>query len=240
MESSMKKNKLSYMILLGIFVFNATACGDKLIKLSKEDEAAILAYSSAVVSRYNKNQDKGFIRYEEEEKSKEDETKENTSDDKANKDSSENNIENGETAGKDNTSSVSINDALAIEGLTFTSQGTKVVDKYTYGDYVSLMPNSGNSYLVYTVKCKNTSSSDVNLDLLSKRYKYNFTINGTEVVANDTTILLNDLSTYQATLKPNEEVELVLLFQFSASKLSNMTNQSMEMIKGDQTIKIGL
>jgi hypothetical protein len=236
----MKKNKLSYMILLGIFVFNATACGDKLIKLSKEDEAAILAYSSAVVSRYNKNQDKGFIRYEEEEKSKEDETKENTSDDKANKDSSENNIENGETAGKDNTSSVSINDALAIEGLTFTSQGTKVVDKYTYGDYVSLMPNSGNSYLVYTVKCKNTSSSDVNLDLLSKRYKYNFTINGTEVVANDTTILLNDLSTYQATLKPNEEVELVLLFQFSASKLSNMTNQSMEMIKGDQTIKIGL
>jgi hypothetical protein len=80
----------------------------------------------------------------------------------------------------------------------------------------------------------------VNLDLLSKRYKYNFTINGTEVVANDTTILLNDLSTYQATLKPNEEVELVLLFQFNASKLSNMTNQSMEMIKGDQTIKIGL
>jgi hypothetical protein len=41
-------------------------------------------------------------------------------------------------------------------------------------------------------------------------------------------------------VKPGEEVELVLLFQFPSSKVANMTSQSMEMVDGDQTIKIGL
>lgn len=228
----MRKNKLVSLMVLGVVTFSMTACGDKLTKLSPENEKAVVSYASAVVSKYNKNQDKGFIRYEEEKKSNEDETKNET---KQEDDTNNNSTNNG-----NNESTVSINDALAIEGMTFTSQSTKVEEKYTYGDYYALLPSSGNSFVVYTVKGKNTSSAEINLDLLSKKYKYNFIVNGTDVVANDTTILLNDLSTYQANIKPGEEVELILLFQFPKSKLNSMTNQAMEMIKNDQAIKIGL
>ena len=231
----MRKNKLVSLMVLGVVTFSMTACGDKLTKLSPENEKAVVAYASAVVSKYNKNQDKGFIRYEEEKKSNEDETKNETKHEDDTNNNSTNNGNNG-----NNESTVSINDALAIEGMTFTSQGTKVEEKYTYGDYYALLPSSGNSFVVYTVKGKNTSSAEINLDLLSKKYKYNFIVNGTDVVANDTTILLNDLSTYQANIKPGEEVELILLFQFPKSKLNSMTNQAMEMIKNDQAIKIGL
>ena len=240
----MRKNKLVSLMVLGVVTFSMTACGDKLTKLSPENEKAVVSYASAVVSKYNKNQDKGFIRYEEEKKSNEDETKNET---KQEDDTNNNSTNNGGSDGSgtnssttNNESTVSINDALAIEGMTFTSQGTKVEEKYTYGDYYALLPSSGNSFVVYTVKGKNTSSAEINLDLLSKKYKYNFIVNGTDVVANDTTILLNDLSTYQANIKPGEEVELILLFQFPKSKLNSMTNQAMEMIKNDQAIKIGL
>jgi hypothetical protein len=207
-----------------------TGCGDKLEKLSKEQEDAIVAYSTACVGRYNKNQNKGFIRYAEEKKT---ETKTDKKEEKSEENASKPDNVTKETG-------TSLNDALKVEGMNFTSEGTQVTEKYTYGDYVSLRPNSGKSYLVYKVKGTNTSQNEVNIDFLSKGYKFNFTINGTEVASNDTTILLNDLSTYQATVKPGEEVELVLLFQFPSSKVANMTSQSMEMVDGDQTIKIGL
>jgi hypothetical protein len=215
-----------------------TGCGDKLEKLSKEQEDAIVAYSTACVGRYNKNQNKGFIRYAEEKKTetKTDKKEEKSENKSEQKDGQEQN--NPDNATKE--AGTSLNDALKVEGMNFTSEGTQVTEKYTYGDYVSLRPNSGKSYLVYKVKGTNTSQNEVNIDFLSKGYKFNFTINGTEVASNDTTILLNDLSTYQATVKPGEEVELVLLFQFPSSKVANMTSQSMEMVDGDQTIKIGL
>ena len=246
----MKNKRIIFLSFLCMFTFASTGCGTKLEKLSESQEDQIIAYASSVVGRYNTNQDKGFIKYYEEKKSedkdedeedtkkeeKEDSSKDTEDEEKTSSESSKTDS----SSTSENESTTSINDALAVEGMTFEGQATKVVDKYTYGDYVSLRPDSGNSYLVYTVKGKNTSSQDVNLDLLSKKYKYNFTINGTEAKSNDTTILLNDLSTYQDNVKPGEEVELVLLFQFSSSKLKDMTSQSMEMVKDGQAIKIGL
>ena len=234
----MNKRKIIVLFFLCIFTFSMTGCGDKLEKLSKEQEDAIVAYSTACVGRYNKNQNKGFIRYAEEKKTatKTDKKEEKSENKSEQKDGQEQN--NPDNATKE--TGTSLNDALKVEGMNFTSEGTQVTEKYTYGDYVSLRPNSGKSYLVYKVKGTNTSQNEVNIDFLSKGYKFNFTINGTEVASNDTTILLNDLSTYQATVKPGEEVELVLLFQFPSSKVANMTSQSMEMVDGDQTIKIGL
>jgi len=238
----MKKNKITVLLFLCLFTFTLTGCGTKLEKLSDEQEKAIIAYSTACVGRYNKNQNKGFIKYTEEKKSdtsKDKDTSDKSSDDKKDEDSDKSKPD-ASTDKATKESGTSINDALKVEGMSFSSEGTQVVDKYTYGDYVSLRPNSGNSYLVYKVKGKNASANEINVDFLSKGYKFNFTINGTEVASNDTTILLNDLSTYQATVKPGEEVELVLLFQFPSSKVTNMTSQSMEMVNGDQTIKIGL
>ncbi len=241
----MNKRKIIVLFFLCIFTFSMTGCGDKLEKLSKEQEDAIIAYSTACVGRYNKNQNKGFIRYAEEKKTAdktETETKEETSEENASKSEKDSEQKDGQNNPDNATkeTGTSLNDALKVEGMNFTSEGTQVTEKYTYGDYVSLRPNSGKSYLVYKVKGTNTSQNEINVDFLSKGYKFNFTINGTEVASNDTTILLNDLSTYQATVKPGEEVELVLLFQFPSSKVANMTSQSMEMVDGDQTIKIGL
>ncbi len=240
----MNKRKIIVLFFLCIFTFSMTGCGDKLEKLSKEQEEAIIAYSTACVGRYNKNQNKGFIRYAEEKTADKTETKEETSEKDASKSEKDSEQKDGQKQNNpDNATKetgTSLNDALKVEGMNFTSEGTQVTEKYTYGDYVSLRPNSGKSYLVYKVKGTNTSQNEINVDFLSKGYKFNFTINGTEVASNDTTILLNDLSTYQATVKPGEEVELVLLFQFPSSKVANMTSQSMEMVDGGQTIKIGL
>ena len=235
----MNKRKIIVLFFLCIFTFSMTGCGDKLEKLSKEQEDAIIAYSTACVGRYNKNQNKGFIKYAEEKKT---ETKEETSEVDTSKSENDSEQKDGQNNPDNATkeTGTSLNDALKVEGMNFTSEGTQITEKYTYGDYVSLRPNSGKSYLVYKVKGTNTSQNEINVDFLSKGYKFNFTINGTEVAPNDTTILLNDLSTYQATVKPGEEVELVLLFQFPSSKVANMTSQSMEMVDGDQTIKIGL
>lgn len=250
-------------IISAAFIVSAalslTGCGTRLTSLTSDEEKSIVAYSAAVVSKYNKNQKKGYIRYQVDDSSKK-------SDSSNSSDSTSSQTDNGSTGSESTASSsgtdsggtategpadassgsstsvqeLSLNDALGILGVSFGTPSTSVSNAYKFGDYVSLTPKQGYAYIVCTSHVVNNSGADVNLDMRSLGYTYYFTVNGTETAQNENTILLNDLATYQATLKAGEETDLVLLFQFKQDVLSNMQSQSFEMTRDGQTIKISL
>jgi uncharacterized protein YceK len=256
-----RTGKIASAVLIVTLGLSLTGCGTRLTKLTPDEEKSIVAYSAAVVSKYNKNQKKGYIRYQLDDSSK----KDKSSDDSGSTDNKENNenpvndnqdpssasdaggTDSGENANNssngsssDSIKELSLNDAIGIPGVTFNNPSTNISQDYKFGDYVSLTPKQGCQYIVCTSHVVNNSGADVNLDMRSLGYTYYFTINGTETAQNENTILLNDLATYQATLKAGEETDLVLLFQFKQDVLSNMQSQSFEMTKDGQTIKISL
>lgn len=231
---NMKNKKITAIIMILLTSFFFTGCGTKLVKLKKGEEEAAISYASSVVAKYNKNQDKGYIKkaYKKSSSKKGEKKKDSNKKD--------DNSQNG--TAKDNDSP-SLSDVLSVKGVTFTGKSFEVMDEYKNSDksfVAPLKPKEGKSYLVYKVSAKNTTGADINVDLLSQNYIYFLKVNGSNPVQNEITILLNDLSTYKGTVKAGEEQELVLLFQFDKGKLKDIKEKSLEIKKNDKTVKINL
>ena len=76
-----------------------------------------------------------------------------------------------------------------------------------------LFRSPGSQLLVLKVKLTNQSSQDLAIDILAMTPAFSVTVNGEYTAAAQTTILPNDLSTYQGTLLAGESGETVLLFE---------------------------
>lgn len=237
----MNRRKLFFPAVLLAVSFSLSGCGLKLTRLSAADEDALVAYSAACVAKYNKNQLKGLTGVSEDEN--QDAEKKETTDQESSKKAKDNAAEKNGTdngsadkksaeSGNDSASAdsgqqaqlYSLNDALGIAGVTVTAVNSQVSDSYKSGDFVSLMPEKGKEYLVINFTASNTSGADQSLDLLSKNAVYTATVSGSNTAQNETTILLNDLSTYQGTIRNGETQNLVLLFQFDKDVLDSLTD----------------
>lgn len=120
------------------------------------------------------------------------------------------------------TSGLALSDTLAVDGVDFTLSTFDVTDVYNAGSYFALTARNGYKYLVLNIKAKNKTTSPVAIDMLSRGSKYILTVNGSHKQASQTTILLNDLSTYKGTLGAGESKDMALLFMFPNDQLSTI------------------
>ena len=238
--------------------FLLNGCVTKLIEMDEDQENAFVSYAAAAVAKYNKNMSTGITVVSDPPKASnsEEEKEESTSPEfDQNVDASQ--IEDAREAaeadpsaginpgivsagesGSTATGSVAdLTSIINIEGVSFDVKGASVQDSYKSGNYMALIPEKGNTYLVYRIEATNNSDADVDLDLLSKGISYT-AIAGSTTVSADSTILLNDLSTYQATLKAKESTELVLLFQFPSSSLTSESSYSLGATSNGNTVTI--
>lgn len=112
-----------------------------------------------------------------------------------------------------NVEKKSVGEALGYPDLDFKYTGTTVNDAFKSNNFMALKPEKGYKYLVFHYTVTNSGDKDVNLDLLSLKAVYTAKLKDRQV-KNDQTILLNDMSTYQATISAGGSADLVLLFQF--------------------------
>lgn len=118
--------------------------------------------------------------------------------------------------GSNDGTTASINDALGLSGITVSSDGYTVVDKYPDdNDGFSMVAVSGYDLLILKFNCSNTSGSDVNLNMSDGRYKYRVSVNGSSRLNVQTTLLPNALNTWNGVIKNGETEEMVLVFQIS-------------------------
>lgn len=229
-----RKKGLVSILLCGVMLSTA-GCGTKSYDLSSEEQEKVAAYAAHVVTRYNDRQDEGLIKIQQEDLSKEDttESKEQQTDTKDKQETSADPAKNTTAdAEKPKTETVSLRQALKLEdGLDASFENYDVTDSYVESDYFAMNATAGKTFLAVHINLKATGG-DIECDMLKKNLKYRVVINGDKTVAAQTSILLNDLGTYQGTIAGGSTQECVLLFETEKQNVENITSLQLKVSDG--------
>ena len=228
-----RKKGLVSILLCGVMLWTA-GCGTKPYDLSSEEQEKVAAYAAHVVTRYNDRQEEGLIRIQQEDVSEETaDSKEPQAETKDKQENTEDNTKNVTSdAEKPKAETVSLRQALKLEdGLDASFENYDVTDSYVESDYFAMNATAGKTFLAVHINLKATGG-DVECDMLAKNLKYRVVINGDKTVAAQTSILLNDLGTYQGTIAGGSAQECVLLFETEKQNVENITSLQLKVSDG--------
>lgn len=228
-----RKKGLVSILLCGVMLSTA-GCGTKPYDLSREEQEKVAAYAAHVVTRYNDRQEEGLIRIQQEDVSEETaDSKEPQAETKDKQENTEDNTKNVTSdAEKPKAETVSLRQALKLEdGLDASFENYDVTDSYVESDYFAMNATAGKTFLAVHINLKATGG-DVECDMLKKNLKYRVVINGDKTVAAQTSILLNDLGTYQGTIAGGSAQECVLLFETEKQNVENITSLQLKVSDG--------
>lgn len=131
-------------------------------------------------------------------------------------------IEKEDGTGKGNAmgSVENIADVCAFpEGVEITYKEYELTDAYNDEEfeYFALEASEGKQLLVMTFELKNTTGENQDVDILTQNVKMKVTVNEDYSRYALTTMLMNDLATYQDVLTPDEVAEVVLIIEVDDS-----------------------
>jgi len=228
-----RKKGLVSILLCGVMLSTA-GCGTKPYDLSSEEQEKVAAYAAHVVTRYNDRQDEGLIKIQQEDLSEDTaDSKTTQTDTKDKQENTEDNTKNVTSdAEKPKAETVSLRQALKLEdGLDASFENYDVTDSYVESDYFAMNATAGKTFLAVHINLKATGG-DIECDMLKKNLKYRVVINGDKTVAAQTSILLNDLGTYQGTIAGGSAQECVLLFETEKQNVENITSLQLKVSDG--------
>lgn len=229
----MKKTKVGVLLL--VLSLAAGGCGEKPITMTQEEEAMIVAYAAHVVSKFNTRQPDGLSHvpaavYEKkttgeteqpEESDTEEAPEESDNMPEGNEGSQTGNQgENGQQENQE-PSSVSLAEALGLLGITAECTQTELKASYV-APSVAFDASAGNTFLILHVALTNETDQEISCDVLSQKLTFRAQVNGNVQTQAKTTILLNDLSTYQDTIAAESSVETLLFFEVPAEEVSSV------------------
>lgn len=234
------KKKSKAGILLLVLSLAASGCGQKPITMTQEEEAMIVAYAAHVVSKYNTRQPDGLSHVSEavyEKKTAGDTEQPEETDTEAvqpeeNGDGADVQNENPEETEQqkedapqqeENTSGqAKLSEALGLTGIAAEYTGAELKASYVEPDYFALDASAGNTFLIVHITLTNETDQEIACDVLSQKLGIKALVNDSVQALARTTILLNDLGTYQDTMKAGASVETVLFFEVPADKVSSV------------------
>ena len=236
-----QKKCLLCMLMCGILMLLA-GCGEKPYDLTEEEQNKIASYAAHVLTKHNGRQVEGLIYLEpqdlETEEDEEEKKPEQTEDTQI---QSSDNTENtgNEVTTAPQEQAVTMEQALSLEsGLTAAYTGYDVTDSYVEANYFSMNASSGKTYVVVHINLKSTGG-DVSCDMMAKKLNYRLSINGGKAVGAQTSILLNDLGTYQGTVN-STGTDCVLLFEVPAESAEGITTLDLKVVASGTTNTVKL
>ena len=134
--------------------------------------------------------------------------------------------------------SISLTDLVGTSGISVSYQGATTAKNYG-SDVFDISPTRGYQYLVMTFQLKNTSSQAVSVNMEDLGLVFRATVGGVTAKA-DQTILIEDFKTYTGTIGAGESQNVVLLFQYPSSGLSDLSNLSLKVDRGGKTYAVVL
>lgn len=128
------------------------------------------------------------------------------------------------------------------DGIALQYSSYDICESYSQkpGDSIVLEASQGNKLLVMKFKLINSSASDKTVDLFAKKARYRITVNGDTVSSAMRTLLMNDMSTYVASLTGNAEEEVVLVAEVSNENASNISSIELYMKNEDKIYTISI
>lgn len=209
----MRKKRMKVTAALLLAAITMTGCGTKLYEMTDEEQQLVAEYSAYALSKYNVYQKDGMTSAKEEENTSETEQLETEIE-------SESDTQTGGTSSTTKPASdtqtaaaVSLADAIGYKDLNVTYTGVTKTDTYKEGSYYSMEAGKGRNYAVMKFTISNPTGADVDVDLFTNARTYTARfLDGKDYPA-EGSFLTYSLTTYQGTLKPQESVDVVLLFK---------------------------
>lgn len=247
----MKSSKLKICALVLTMALVMSGCGDKPYTLTDQEKAIIVNYAAHVVAKYNKRQPDGLCY------TATDKDTENTEQQPATETESgpepEPETSKGTAGGTtqqttseapaEQSTQVPINSlaaALGLTGLSAVFTGSEVKSSYEQPDYFALEASNGKTFLILHIQLSNTTNADIACDMLSKKAAFTVTINGSITANAKTTILLNDLGTFQETIAAGASVDTVLLFEVPADQVTSVDQLDLKVDLNGESNNMGL
>lgn len=221
----MGRTKLLITTAVMMAAMMMSGCGEEAYTLTDSEEELIVNYSAHVVTKYNTYQKEGltYVWPEETEESKTADSQTQTVEPVAAEtgttaDVPEDTAVNDETVYAANA--VTLDELFGEQQVEIDYVGARLADRYIENEYYALYPDSGKQYLVLGFDITNTGDAVAYVNYLDNAAKFQVTLNDDITATSELTLLLQDFSTYEATLKPGETRETVLLFQVPAATTS--------------------
>ena len=228
MKMKQKKWRGALLLILGCLML--TGCGEAPYELTEEEQQLIVSYSAHVVSKFNRYQKDGLTHVpnleaelaEEQEVVSETEVIPET---EQPEDNTENQTpETGETVEstevEEPAEEKTFDSVFAETGLTFTYLGNEVTASYMQDATYAVNAGFGKNLLVLKWKVENLTEEAVTVDNMSSddvfSAKYVMESGKAYNAKAVMTLLLNDFTTYEGTIEPQEAVEMVIVFEIPA------------------------
>lgn len=244
----MKRYKLKAIIISGLMMVSLTGCTTDVIELTDTEETIISEYAAHAIlehiGTYQREIVDEMLVEETEEEGENQETDEEIFQDEPQEETVEDGIQVvipesvPETSVSDNSNNdMSIEDFFGIEGLEIVYKDyvvTKTFPEASEEDfYLSIDATEGNSLLVLKFNAINQTDADCTADMLAYGLKFKVGINDASPRWVLSTMLLNDLTTYNDVIPAGESVELVLAIEVPEE--TNVDKISLMMKKGENS-----
>lgn len=233
-----KKMKPFIILLAGTLIVSLNGCGNTIPSLSEEQEALVVEYASTAVLKHDANYqgklvDLSTLKNEEEtpveetmqapaeeaDIPKEPEQMQEPQQDVFSAEQAEAEIQ------------ADAEQILGLQDVSLTYSGYEVDEFYPKnGNEIYFVMNAtpGNNLLVVKFTLRNLLNEEQDIQIQLGTVRVKIIMNGEEENAL-TTMLLNDLATYQGTLGPNEETELVVVGEYPVEDLQTIDSLSVKL-----------
>ena len=223
-----KKIKPFITILTGAMMVSLCGCGNAIPSLSEEQEALVVEYASTAVLKHDANYqgklvDLSTLTNEEEmpEKETTQTPAEDTSIPEEPAPMQEPQQEADNATQEEAQVQANAEQILGLHDVSLCYSGYEVDEFYPKnGNEIYFVMNAtpGNNLLVVKFTLRNLLNEEQDIQIQPGAVRVKIVLNGGEKNAL-TTMLLNDLATYQGTLGPNEETELVVVGEYPVEDL---------------------
>lgn len=233
-----KKMRPFIILLAGTLIVSLSGCGNTIPALSEEQEALVVEYASTAVLKHDANYqgklvDLSTLKNEEEtpveetmqapaeeaDIPKEPEQMQEPQQDVFSAEQAEAEIQ------------ADAEQILGLQDVSLTYSGYEVDEFYPKnGNEIYFVMNAtpGNNLLVVKFTLRNLLNEEQDIQIQPGTVRVKIIMNGEEENAL-TTMLLNDLATYQGTLGPNEETELVVVGEYPVEDLQSIDSLSVKL-----------
>ena len=228
MVRKMKQKKYRGIVLLLLGSLMLSGCGgmqEAPYDLSEEEQQLIVSYSAHMVSKFNAYQKDGLTYVSESDEPLLESTEMESVSETEQEESSE--IVNSEVGGSNQNmetegavEETTLDSMFADTGLTFTYLGNEVTASYMEDDTYAVNAGFGRSLLVVKLKVENRTEEAITINNMTSGnvYSAKYVMESGELynAKSVMTLLLNDFTTYEGTIEPQDEVEMVIVFEIPA------------------------
>ena len=229
-----------YIVLTTLIVsLGITGCGSTIPEMTEEQTELVSEYAAGLILKYDKGYSNRLV----------DTSVPPVAEETANQSVTETATEEA-TQSTENTAAQAADGVdvqadmasfLGAEGVTIDYSGYELCDTYPDAEdgsdlFFTMDATEGYQLMVLKFNMVNTSGADETIDLLSKNVRYRVILNGASPKNALTTMLLNDMSTYNDVVTAGATQEVVIVIEVTPEEAQQIDTISLIMKNSEESV----